>query len=46
MIKLQREVEVQLHTFLTSGVPKGVWGCSNPPPRNSEVLTMLHLIAN
>jgi hypothetical protein len=23
----------------TSGVPRGVWGGSNPPPRNSEILT-------
>jgi hypothetical protein len=31
---------------ITSGVPGGgVFGCSNPP-RNSEVLTKLHLIAN
>ena len=24
----------------------GVWGVQTPPPRNSEVLTQLHLIAN
>jgi hypothetical protein len=27
--------------FVSSGVPRGGLGCSDPPPRNSEVLTKL-----